>query len=104
MPKQFDISAFYYLNYPDSCPVDDVNAGSEVRVELGGEGARLASFDFTVSVFVCTPGFLEKRVLIDKNGIFLQNAIIVRRFRDETVRQALEEHLDLLIRLPHLEQ
>ena len=82
------ITSFYYLNYPDDLPGDPIDAYSEIYVEIGDEGSTTDHFEETFALHVYT----ERRVkaLIEKNGhVVLKSAIVVDRFEDNIIKNAL---------------
>ena len=91
------ITAFYYLAYPDSPPDDPLDAGSETYVELGDAESTVERFIKTVSVFVCTPGYLASRLGSSlEQSVFMQSIVLVPRFDSDVIRAALERHLQNL--------
>jgi hypothetical protein len=87
------ITGFYYLNYPDCNPPDVYNAGSETYVEAGDANSHENNFLLTFSVFVATAAFLASRVSDANKSFFLRNVIVVNRFDDSIIREALYRHL-----------
>ena len=83
------ITSFYYLAYPDSLPVDESVATSEVYVEVAETEGSISAFDFTYSIYVHTVGYIQLQV---KNKTFFctRPAIVVDRFDDSSIKAALE--------------
>jgi hypothetical protein len=83
------ITSFYYLEYPDCCPVDPLRAASEVYVEVASHDGSIESFDYTYAITVCTLGFL--REYLETHPYYCaRGVVIVERFEDETIKQTLQ--------------
>jgi len=82
------ITAFYYLQYPDRLPADPLFAVSEVYVEVA-ENGDIDNFDFTYAITICTVAFL-KRHLETHPYYSSPSLIVVERFEDQVIREALE--------------
>jgi len=86
------ITAFYYLQYPDSLPVDPSVAASEVYVEIASDDGDIAHFDQTYSLTVCTMDYI--RQYLNSHCSFAgRSVVVVKRFDDDTIRAALESVL-----------
>jgi hypothetical protein len=83
------ITSFYYLKYPDDLPLDPLIAESEVYVEVGSKDGSTDQFDFTYSLTVCTIGFLKDH-LRSRPHYASRSVIVVERFADDVISQALE--------------
>jgi hypothetical protein len=86
------ITSFYYLRYPDTLPVDPLIAESEVYVEVASEDGNTDQFDFTYTLTVCTIGFLKEH-LRSYPYYAGQSVIVVERFADDPIAEALEKLL-----------
>ena len=86
------ITSFYYLRYPDTLPADPLVAESEVYVEVGSEDGSTNQFDFTYTLTVCTIGFLKEH-LRSYPYYAGQSVIVVERFADDLIAEALEKLL-----------
>jgi hypothetical protein len=83
------ITSFYFLAYPDCSPPDPLFAASEVYVEVAFSEGTLSAFDATYAFNVCTLMYAKKH-LETHSFLLLPSLIIVSRFEDNIVKQALE--------------
>jgi hypothetical protein len=86
------ITGFYYLRYPDSLPADPLVAESEVYFEVGSEDGSTNQFDDTYALTVCTIGFVKKH-LRSHPYYARRSVILVERFADDVIAEALEKLL-----------
>jgi hypothetical protein len=87
------ITSFYYLNYPDNLPSDPLDAYSETYVEIGDKRSALNDFEETFSIHVYTVRRIDNLVTKDGYAV-LQSAIIVDRFEDQIIENALNKILE----------
>ncbi len=93
-----NLSAFYYLSYPDSNPLDALVASSEVYVEVSEGEGDVNQFDDTYSIFVHTVGYLRTKVAA--GDYYLTGpALIVERFDDASIKAALTALLPQIARI-----
>ena len=83
------ITSFYYLKYPDDLPLDPLIAESEVYVEVASDDGSTDQFDFTYTLTVCTIGFLKEHLRYHAHYAS-RSVIVVERFADDVISQALE--------------
>jgi hypothetical protein len=89
---QMKITSFYYLAYPDCSPPDPMMAASEVYVEVAIQDGSMDCFDFTYSLTICTIGFLKH--YLEANPYYAaRSLVIVKRFDDQVITEALESIL-----------
>jgi hypothetical protein len=87
-----NITSFYYLQYPDSLPADPSVAASEVYVEVAYQDGDINNFDETYSVTVCTTDYIK--LFLETHPCYAcRSTIVVSRFEDKTVKEALESIL-----------
>jgi len=86
------LCSYYYLAYPDCSPADPLVAASEVYVEVAREDGSIENFDSTYAVTVCTVGFLRDHLRKHPNYA-ARSLIVVDRFEDAMIREALEAQL-----------
>ena len=86
------ITALYYLQYPDCSPADPTLAASEVYVETASNEGDTDHFDETYSVMICTANFIKKH-LVSHQYYCGRSVIVVERFEDSVIRNALESLL-----------
>jgi hypothetical protein len=91
------ITSFYYLQYPDTLPMDPHVAESEVYVEVASEDGSTVNFDYTYALTVCTTGFLKEHLRTHPH-YSKRSLIVVDCFTDEAIREALERVL------PHIDE
>ncbi len=86
------ITSFYYLRYPDTLPLDPLVAESEVYVEVGPEDGGTNQFDNTYALTVCAIGFLKEH--LRSHPYYADRfVIVVERFSDDVIAEALEKLL-----------
>jgi len=83
------ISSFYYIDYPDSLPTDPLFASSEVYVEVSGTDGDINNFDLTYAFTVCTIEFVRRSLSIE-HFFSARSVVVVDRFDDHTIKNALE--------------
>lgn len=83
------ITSFYYIEYPDCLPPDPMIARSEVYVEVAFQNGDLEHFDETYSIIICTIEFIRQH-LKSKCFYATRSLIIVEKFEDKVIKQALE--------------
>ena len=77
------------LNYPDNLPLDPLIAESEVYVEVASEDGSTDRFDFTNALTICTITFLKEN-LRSQPHYASRSVVVVERFTDDVISQALE--------------
>ena len=86
------MTGFYYLEYPDCSPANPLVAASEVYVEVASQDGSLDRFDDTYSITVCTAGYLKNH-LASHRFYAGRSLVVVDRFDDQYIKNALEEML-----------
>jgi hypothetical protein len=90
------VTAFYYLDYPDECPIDPVCAATEMYVEVGGEESTTDEFWCTYSFYVITYEFLEREFIQRGRPLIGRSVMIVPTLEDQWMARFLNEHVDRL--------
>ena len=90
------ISAIYCLDYPDGHPKNPLIARGEIRVEVGEGKPTIEAFDSTYSFTVYTIEFLQQELQVGRKYVIDRATIIVERFDQAVIREAIESILDKL--------
>lgn len=91
------VSAFYYLTYPDSLPVDPTDAATEMYVEVGEEGSDIYHFDHTLRFKVYTLKYLQRQFEKPDFALISNAVIVVPTIEDKWMLGFLSNNLDTLI-------
>ena len=91
------VSAFYYLTYPDSLPVDPTDAATEMYVEVGEEGSDIHHFDHTLRFKVYTLKNLQHQFETPDFALISNAVIVVPTIEDKWMLGFLSNNLDTLI-------
>jgi len=99
MPEEFELTRFYFMEYPDNLPEDPKVAYTEMRVEVTEKNKKLPAdlppgvdyFDCCFAFKVYTLGYIQENFFeLGKPFIFDRSVIIVREFKEEIIKQAIK--------------
>ena len=90
------ITAFYYLDYPDSLPPDPRYASTKMYVELGQDTSTIEDFSHTLAFRVYTSKYVEDNFFTKNIPLVERSLIIVPELTNLLMDEFLESNVNRL--------
>jgi hypothetical protein len=90
------VTAYYYLAYPDSGPVDPAFAATEMYVELGEEGDSIDHFQATYAFQVYTFRYVQEEFIGRGRPLAGRSVMVVPTVAVDWMREFLKSNVDSL--------
>src|SRR5262249_29596560 len=92
------VVGFYYLSYPDDCPVDPTVTATELWVEVGEERDTFEHHQGTYSFQVCTFGYVQREFIDQNKPLVGRSVMLVPTLADDWMSDFLAANVDSLPR------
>ena len=91
------IVAYYYLSYPDDCPIDPTYAATEMYVERGIDGDTIEHFQDTDSFQVYTFRYVQEEFINQWHPLVGTAVLLVPTLADDWMKAFLDTNADALV-------